>query len=44
MNCPECGTPMREEHDRGYNGDVVQFVYLWKCKKCGYSHDESGGY
>ena len=34
--------PISEE--RSYDGRQVQFVYFWKCRKCGYSHNESGGW
>ena len=44
MMCPMCGNEMREEHERSYNGQTVQFVYFWDCRKCGYSHNESGGF
>lgn len=44
MRCPQCGEKMREEHDRGYDGRTVQFVYFWKCRSCGYTHNESGGW
>ena len=44
MKCPMCEANMREEHDRSYDGRQVQFVYFWKCRKCCYTNDESGGF
>ena len=44
MNCPTCIIEMKEEHDRAYNGQTVEFWYYWRCPKCGYVHNEEGGY
>ena len=41
MKCPTCGNEMKEYHDRGYDGNIVQFWYYWKCE-CGYVHNEEG--